>query len=338
MVNQSFSFETVEKTEINGVEHVFYTRTYQMLSFFSIGFLAKAFMVYTNALYLLPTFFRSKKFKSYFWKALALIAITALGEYLLNVLSYWLFEDRSLEYFYSMWYLNVLFYISFFGISIAYAMSKNWQKNERLKQHLIREKLSTELSFLKSQINPHFLFNTLNNLFALAERKNNPELSKGIADLSYLMRYMLYDCKADFVPLEKEIRFLKSLMEMYQLRIAKEDDVAIALNIKGEILGKKIAPLLLVPFVENAFKYGINFRQTSFIKIDIIVEEYRLFFKTTNTCFKNIKNVHRQHSGIGLENVQRRLELIYPNAYQLHYGERGKLFIVELELIDLNKK
>lgn len=330
MVNQSFAFETVSTLEINGVKETVYSRTYQMLSFFSIGFFAKAIMVYINALLLLPAFFKHKNFENYLIKAAGLITVTVFGEYLLNVANYQLFEDKSLTYFYNLWYLNALFYISFFGLSSAYAMAKNWQKNERLKQRLMQEKLSSELNFLKSQINPHFLFNTLNNLFALAERRNNPELSQGIADLSYLMRYMLYDCKADFVALEKEIRFLKSMIEMHQLRIAKEDEVAVAFQIEGETRGKKIAPLLLIPFVENAFKHGIDFRQSSFIHIKLVVTDKQLLFKVTNSYFEKIDNPHEEHSGIGLKNVERRLELLYPDDYELSYGAEEKVFKVEL--------
>ena len=201
-----------------------------------------------------------------------------------------------------------------------------------MREQLLQEKLRTELNFLKSQINPHFLFNTLNNLYAIAERRENRELADGISELANLMRYMLYDCKAERVPLSKELTFLKSIIEIQRLRIAEEDEVVLAFDVEGNYNSKEIAPLILVPFVENAFKHGISPENQSFIKIALLVEENALSFEVRNSVFKDKKNELETHSGIGLENVKRRLELIYPEKYSLDILEENEVFKIKLKL------
>ena len=220
----------------------------------------------------------------------------------------------------------------YLGLSVAYRLGKNYLKDEQLKQQLREETLAAELRFLKSQINPHFLFNTLNNLFALAERRDQPELSQGIAELANLMRYMLYDCQAERVPLEKEIRFLQSLIEIQQLRLDENDAVVIGLNIRGDYHGRTIAPLLLIPFVENAFKHGIAPPHSSVIRIDFEIMEEKLYFRVNNPVFAGLENELAQSPGIGLKNVRRRLALLYPERHELHIEEKEGSFMVTLEL------
>ena len=332
MANQSFAFESIDTIEIDGVRKEYYTRSYEMLPFFRIGFFTKALMAYINIFLLLPRFFNTKNILSYIGKSVLLILSCGCVEFILHIVYQHTLGGNSTRFFYSFWNLNALLYLSFYGISIAYAFGQNWQKNERIKQQLIQEKLSSELNYLKSQVNPHFLFNTLNNLFAIAERQQHTELSQGIADLSSLMRYMIYDCKAHYVPLEKEVSLLHSVIEIQQLRIASEDDVSIAFHVHGDYVNKQIAPLLLVPFVENAFKHGIRHNEHSFIKIDMQVENDLLTFVVINSLFDENINVHDQYSGIGLENVEKRLKLIYPDQHILDYGVQGDTYIVRLQL------
>ena len=334
MLNQNFVFEAVEVQEFNGKKIEIFTKDQQLFYHLAISLLAKIVWAYGNALWALPLFLRQKQSAKYVSQLLILLASALTFEFLLiyGYASLFPEDELSINYFRSMWQLNLLFYLLYYGISVAYVLGKNWWKQERFKEELIREKLETELNFLKSQVNPHFLFNTLNNLFAIAERDQHQDLSNGISNLSQLMRYMLYDCKEDKVPLEKEIDFLRSMIDMQRLRIADEDDVIIALNVVGNYAQKQLAPLILIPFVENAFKHGINWKESSFIKIDFRIEEQMMTFQVVNSNFTNHAHAHDEIGGIGLQNVKRRLDLIYPNKYELKISEEEDVFRVLLTL------
>ena len=216
--------------------------------------------------------------------------------------------------------------------SLSYALFTNWVANEKLKRVLLEEKLSTEMAFLKSQINPHFLFNVLNSFYAKALKNNVPDLADGIAKLAELMRYMVYETNEDKVLLEKEINHLKNFVEVYQLRIAEEDDVAINFEIIGEISTIKIRPMLLIPFVENAIKHGINPQEKSEINIMVEVTENKLYFKVSNTIMKDTNSILDESSGFGLDNLKARLSVLYPNAHSLETSIESGYFIAQLSV------
>lgn len=331
LIHLTLATESVEILMEDGVERRFYTRTPAFAPFFLINLLAKMLLFYVSAFYLLPRFIGRKNWGLLLLRLLILVLVCFALEISLN--GYFnQQDDQPYNYFEGTIGINLLLYVFFMLSSFAYRFSKAWYKNERLKNQLTQEKLTTELSFLKSQINPHFLFNTLNNLFAIAERDHNQEVAHGIAELSTLMRYMLYDCEADRVPLEKELNYLKSIVEIYQLRIAEEDDVVIAFNISGNYTGHFIAPLILIPFVENAFKHGINYKESSFIRIDFEVMDGQLNFKVKNSSFELWQEDHKGHTGIGLENVRRRLQLLYPERHELEIGKTENTFEVHLKI------
>ena len=192
----------------------------------------------------------------------------------------------------------------------------------------------SQLQYLKSQINPHFLFNNMNNIYAYALEgsEKTPEI---ILELSGLLRYMLYECKERFVPLDKEIEHLKNFINLYELQIEDRGDVTFSLE--GLIRNQKIAPLILIVFVENAFKHSQS-SQSSGIQIEVNVrigDDDKLFFQCKNS-FDEGSNVDKLDKGIGLQNVQKRLELIYPNAHSLKIKDDKNMYEVELS-IDLNK-
>lgn len=332
LLHLTLSIESVEiLKESSGVERRIYTRAPAMAPFFFANLLVKMVIFYACAFYLLPRFIGKKSWIGLAWRLLLLLLVCFGAE--LGINRYFNQTGASpFSYFEGTIGINLLMYVFFTLSSFAYRFSKAWYKNERLKKLLVQEKLSTELNFLKSQINPHFLFNTLNNLFAIAERDKNKEVAQGIAELSTLMRYMLYDCQAERVPLEKEVAYLKSIIEIHQLRIAEEDEVLIAFNINGDYIGKKIAPLILVPFVENAFKHGINYKESSFIRIDFEVMAERLLFRVKNSNFEIQWQDHQEHSGIGLENVKRRLQLLYPGHHALDIREAEDIYEIRLEI------
>jgi two-component system, LytTR family, sensor kinase len=216
------------------------------------------------------------------------------------------------------------------GIAIAYFFLKEWAKSELIQTQLQANQLSTEIKFLKSQINPHFLFNTLNNLFSMAQGKGNDELADGISKLSGMMRYMLYDSNEESVPLSKEITYLEECITLNKLRYADEE-VIITFDHAGQIADIRIAPMLFIPFVENAFKYGVAIGQ----RAAIVVSGQKLIFTCENTDYSFIKKMEMEISGIGLENVKRRLELVYPAKHRLKINNEDGKFMVNLE-IDLS--
>ena len=220
------------------------------------------------------------------------------------------------------------------GVALAYFFLKAWAKSELIQSQLQANNLSTEIKFLKSQINPHFLFNTLNNLFSMAQGKGNDELADGISKLSGMMRYMLYDSNEERVPLTKEITYLEECITLNKLRYADEE-VIITFDHTGQIADISIAPMLFIPFVENAFKHGVAIGQRTALQIAIVVSGQKLNFSCVNTDHSSIKKMGMEITGIGLENVKRRLELVYPGRHRLKINKEDGKFIVNLE-IDLS--
>ncbi|NRB47916.1 MAG: histidine kinase [Saprospiraceae bacterium] len=213
----------------------------------------------------------------------------------------------------------------FVGIKLALDARQRQTEVERLKA-VVTE---SELQFLKSQINPHFLFNNLNNLYAHS-LNNSPKTSDIILQLSSLMRYMLHDCKEKFVALEKEFHYLRDFIDLQQLQI--ENKAQIEVKIQGETADKYIAPLILVTFVENSFKHSMSSQTKEIkIKIELTVEDHLLRLYCANT-FSNNSNVEQLSHGIGLENVQSRLDLLYPDAHLLNITCKQGLYEVKLEM------
>ena len=225
----------------------------------------------------------------------------------------------------------LLIFLTVAGLSIAYFFLKEWTRNELVRNQLEAYQLSTEIKFLKSQINPHFLFNTLNNLFSMAQEKGNDELADGISKLSGMMRYMIYDSNAGSVPLGKEIAYLEDCITLNKLRYA-DDEVKVTFDYPAQTGSATIAPMLFIPFVENAFKHGVSIGQTSGIDIAITVSDHTLIFTCVNTKYSAIKKMEDEKSGIGLENVKRRLDLLYPGKHNLLISEDDGKYIVKLEI------
>ena len=217
------------------------------------------------------------------------------------------------------------------GIAMAYFFLNAWAKSELLQTQLQANQLSTEIKFLKSQINPHFLFNTLNNLFSMAQGKGNDELADGISKLSGMMRYMLYDSNEESVPLSKEITYLEECITLNKLRYADEE-VIVTFDHAGPIADIRIAPMLFIPFVENAFKHGVAIGQRAAIQIAIVVSGQKLIFSSVNTDYSMIRKMEMEISGIGLENVRRRLELVYPDKHRLKINKEDGKFMINLEI------
>ncbi|MBS1606767.1 MAG: sensor histidine kinase [Bacteroidetes bacterium] len=217
------------------------------------------------------------------------------------------------------------------GIAIAYFFLNEWAKSALIQSRLQANQLSTEIKFLKSQINPHFLFNTLNNLFSMAQGKGNDELADGISKLSGMMRYMLYDSNEESVPLIKEITYLEECITLNKLRYA-DGEITVTFDHARPTADITIAPMLFIPFVENAFKHGAAIGQRAVIQIALDISGQQLTFTCVNTDYSSIKKMDMEISGIGLENVRRRLELAYPTKHQLLINKGNGKFTVKLEI------
>jgi hypothetical protein len=224
----------------------------------------------------------------------------------------------------------LLIFLAILCISIAYFFLKEWAKSELIHTQLRANQLSTEIKFLKSQVNPHFLFNTLNNLFSMAQKKGNDDLADGISKLSGMMRYMIYESNENSVPLKKEIEYLQNCIVLNKLRYADEE-VEVIFNYPEKTDGIFVAPMLFIAFVENAFKHGVSIGASSQIDISISLTEKKLIFNCANPNYSFIKKMEGEESGIGLENVKRRLELVYPGKHKLLIDEDEK-FNVKLEI------
>jgi sensor histidine kinase YesM len=296
------------------------------------GLVINQIIFYTTAFFIVPRFLGQKKIG-------LLIAVLIIGFLIMNLFEslidyYWLvgFFSTESESFFSYVKYNGVNSFLILLLALTYAFIIFYLKNEKLKRALHEEKLTTEMAFLKSQINPHFLFNVLNSFYAKALKNNVPDLADGIAKLADLMRYMVYETNEDKVLLEKEIQHLKNFIEVYQLRIAEEDEVAINFEIIGDIAPIKIRPMLLIPFVENAIKHGINPQEKSEINIRVEVIENKLYFKVSNTIVKDANGIQDNSSGFGLGNLKTRLAVLYPNAHTLETTIEKGCFIAELSL------
>lgn len=228
----------------------------------------------------------------------------------------WIFNDIR---------LIVIFFIYSFLIRLAV----NWYDNQKLQAEFIQQKQISELALLRSQVNPHFFFNTLNNIYSLVYQKSE-DAPEAVMKLSSIMRYMLYDATTDKVLLEKEIEYLKSFIELEKLRLKNKDFVL--LDIRGSAEGLVIAPMLLIPFVENAFKHASRAVAAPGIRVTLDILPEQIVFEVRNYIRKNQNAPRDQQGGIGLINIRRRLELLYPGRYNLDILSEEDLFTIQLTI------
>jgi two-component system, LytTR family, sensor kinase len=224
---------------------------------------------------------------------------------------------------------NLVIFLMVFVLSTGIKVINQWLKSEQRAKEIANEKLKAELSFLKAQINPHFLFNTLNNIYALASTQSD-QTAAAVMKLSSIMRYVLTEARNDLVPLEKEILFTSHYIELQKMRLTDKTKIDFVIN--GDPLGREIAPLLLLPFVENAFKYGISTRECSPINILLDIKEESLFFSISNHKHFNTTLRMADNTGIGISNTRRRLDLLYPGKYDLIINDKSNEFTVHLNI------
>jgi LytS/YehU family sensor histidine kinase len=217
------------------------------------------------------------------------------------------------------------------SLSSGYGLTKLWIQNQEIQQQLVKDKLSTQLKYLKAQINPHFLFNTLNMAYSSATKNNDVVTADIIEKLSGLMRYMLYESNDDKVSLEKEICYIDNTVKLQLQRLSPELASQVNYKINGEWQNHKIAPMILIPFIENVFKHGIILSQRSDITISIFLKGNILVLETKNYKFEHSFKENNS-SGIGLPNARERLQLLYPNQHILEIDNSGSFFNVRLQI------
>lgn len=272
-----------------------------------------------------PMLLRQQRLKTYL---IAVLGLSVLFVILQGLMKNWLLVPDHKGIPYHMFRSMVhVFFASAMGT--GYALVRHTLNEEKGRQDQQQERLKSELSFLRSQISPHFIFNILNSIVYLIRSKSE-QAERVTLQLSALMRYMLYESGDAQIPLEKEIGYLQNYVELQKIRF--EEDVDIRLQIDGEAEATVIEPMLMIPFVENAFKHGVGLIQAPVIDISVKMTPKHLLFVVRNKITPDAIGDKDSNSGIGLQNVRRRLELLYPDTYQLDIQEKDAWFVASLHL------
>jgi two-component system, LytTR family, sensor histidine kinase AlgZ len=294
-------------------------------------FILTVAIAYINYFFLLPRFLERKRWMPYLLEfiipfALIITARVIAQRYIVDGYTY------QEKYFYSSTFIIQTAVITLF-ITIFISLLRfvsDWFELEAIKKEVQNEKLTAELNFLKAQINPHFLFNTLNNLYYLAYSKSE-NTTEVISKLSHVMRYMIYDANHERVMLDKEIEYMQNYISLERLRL--NNQIPIDFTINGNTTGVEVAPLILITFLENAFKHGVTSTNAqSWVKILIQVDSGKLRYIVENSKGKNALHDNGGKSGIGLVNVRRRLELMYPSKHSLRVDDTDLRYYIELEI------
>jgi sensor histidine kinase YesM len=282
-------------------------------------------LFYLNAYLLVPSFLLIKKL----WQFAVLQILSLAAVYCFHLGYFKLFITHMPFKPAGFFAYNIFPYLFILASSTAYAMLLERQRSAKLAQQRETENLKTELLFLRSQVSPHFMFNVLNNMVALA-RKKSDLLEPSLIKLSSLMRYMLYETDEQQVPLEKEIEYIQSYIDLQQQRFGKNVKVNTSFeNINGS---HEIEPMLLIPFVENAFKHGTGIIEDAQINIELKEYKGMLQFLVSNKYNNTTNGTKDKSSGIGLNNVERRLNLLYGKNHALHINKKDGWFTVSLQL------
>ena len=300
------------------------------LNYFIVGDFLHIGVFYLNAFYLWPHYVNRQRYEAYLLRVVLMIG----AAFELKLIIQRLFFPEVLKE-----YLNVKFLlmptIAIFVISCIYRIILDRIRFERQQKERQAAQLATELKFLRSQISPHFLFNVLTNLVSLA-RKRSDKLEPSLIMLSDLMRYMLYDTQGKKVTLGTEIEYLKNYVELQRLRFGSDVAVTSAIEVGERDLTHTIEPMLLIPFVENAFKHGVGYLEAPRIDMQLRVDKNRMHFEVQNTTADtDASDGNDENSGLGLNNVVTRLRLLYPDHHTLTIRNEENLFhiILTLQLI-----
>lgn len=293
------------------------------------GMLVNAVLIYLNLYWVFPKYFIKGRYGMHYLIMTILVTGTAwlrvwfdinyMPNHTLLAIEY-----GTLSHFASRVIVSVVV-VSF---SSSFKYLEYYILAVQTEQELMNQRLEAELKLLKHQVNPHFLFNSLNNLYSLT-RIHGKEAAPLLLKLSAMMRYMLYESNEQRVPLTKEIDYLRNYIDLQQLKTEEPQDIK--LDIVGDVDGVQVAPMLFIPFMENSIKHGdLHLPGTGYVHANITATAKTLSFEVTNTI--NLNGERDEVGGIGLENVRKRLELIYPGKHQLQTYEKDGVFYVSLKL------
>lgn len=286
-------------------------------------------IVYAIYLYLPQHYLKGKKFSHYFWQIVFASILSAIPICLIMLIM----APRE------EWAAIVLFFHFptqlIITLPLAWYIYKSRLANSNQIFNLKRDlgKSDASLSFLQSQINPHFLFNALNTLYGTALQEKAERTGEGIQKLGDMMRFMLHENVQDKISLTRDVDYLENYIALQKLRTSRSADIVIDTQIDEQLNNLQITPMLLIPFVENAFKHGISLQQPSHIKITLQTKENTLYFDVHNSIYiKPDNDPEKLKSGIGLQNVKQRLALLYPNKHELIIRESAKEFFIHLTI------
>ena len=317
----------VATVSIDIVEYTDYDMRGFLVSVF-LRTLSVAAFFYTNLLILIPKFLRKRKYLLY-----TILLITTTSIFLLvyrNV--YFISTTEVFEIYPSSWVIyfsgRSLFATRFLLYSFLFDFLKGWFDQEKRLSQMTLDKITTELNYLRAQINPHFLFNTLNNIYGLALKKSD-RTPEAVMRLSEMMEYMLYESDELKVPLEKEINNVINYIEIEKLRQGNNAQINIAVS--GESNGKLIGPMLLLPLLENGIKHGINSASSgAYLKAELQLSEHEIKFRVENSKLGALEPADRE--GVGIINLKKRLELLYPNNHYLLLKDDRQKYLAQLTI------
>ena len=283
-------------------------------------------LFYVITLLLIPFVFKNKGV----WVFLASLILTNLAFFFMQMLFHHLFLEFEHQHGTAPEMLGAFPMIMISAIASAYGLLLEFSEQESRKAEQAREQMSAELAFLRSQISPHFIFNILNSIVYLIRTKASEQAEDVTLRLSSLMRYMLYDSDQTLVPLTNELAYLENYIDLQKMRF--DGNVDFVFEVKGDPASHMIEPMLLIPFVENAVKHGVGLVDNPFVYVSLAFTDQGLHFQVKNKKGKEEPVFKDPSSGIGLKNVKRRLELLYPQKHQLTIQEEESNFSVDLNL------
>lgn len=301
---------------------------------------------YLNSRFLFPQLYLKKHYLLYFF----LFALLLCGMYFLKPVDNLIHNEASIPYTSTLSFgeslprndigspgfnrgpdidmLSLVLFLMIWSLGSAFQIINQWRSVQERAAIAEAERANAELAFLKAQINPHFLFNTLNNIYSLAVR-NSEKTADAVMKLSKIMRYLTDEATLHFVPLQSEVECISDYIELQKLRL--NEKVHLDFQVHGDVEGMQIAPLILMPFIENVFKYGISNHEQSNILIQLFAENKGIRFFCQNKIFPKARHV--DSTGIGLDNTKKRLALFYNDKYSLNITKADGLFTVRLQLL-----
>ncbi len=291
-------------------------------------------LFYGNYFYLMPRLYFEGRYLRYFLASIVFVtAIILMRYYVEEVLLSAYINISLLDNDGLVGLRYVVSSVSFFLLAFVFRMATNWMRRETEEYQLKALKNETELKMLKNQLRPHFLFNSINNVYSIAIEHKDATAAL-LLEISQMLRYLIYKTEKDSILVEEEVHFLNTLIKLYSLRY---DAIPFhEVKVVGSIAGYKIPPLVLLPFIENLFKHGDFEQQQATWLLRLSIDGDKLDFETQNPISSASTDKEAQ-SGIGLENVQRRLEMLYPGGYQLTTESKGDVYRAILT-IDLNER